>query len=106
MVDHVNAKLRDVPQRPPGGYCPRDRATQRTSKTGYVMSFVGSEIPISSALRPTLLLGQKTLVLASTPAMARRAGANLAENQAGTIVQAGPGAGNPLGTGSPGCLRS
>ncbi len=37
------------------------------------MSFVGSELPIASALRPTLLLGRRTLVLASTPAMARRA---------------------------------
>ena len=94
MVDHVNAKLRDVPQRSPGvtvGAIER----LKNGETGYVMSFVGSEIPISSALRPTLLLGQKTLVLASTPAMARRA-RDLAENQAGTIVNAGPGAGNPL----------
>ena len=88
-------QLRDVPQRPPGltvGAIER----LKNGETGYVMSFVGSEIPISSGLRPTLLLGRKTLVLASTPAMARRA-RDLAENEAETSRKPGPGAGNPLG---------
>jgi len=91
MVSHLNATLRDVSQRPPGltiGAIER----LKNGESGYVMSFVGSEIPISSGLRPTLLLGRKTLVLASTPAMARRA-RDLAETQA----QAGPGVGNPPG---------
>ena len=95
MVAHLNATLRELPQAPPG-LTIGSIARLKNGETGYVMSFVGSEIPISSGLRPTLLLGRDTLVLASTPALARRA-RDLAERQAGTVARAGPGAGNPLG---------
>ena len=65
----------------------------KNGETGFIMSFVGSEIPISSGLRPTLLLGQRTLVLASTPTLARQA-RDLAESQRA----AGSPPGDPLGT--------
>ena len=60
----------------------------KNGEAGYIMSFAGSEIPIASGLRPTLLLGQKSLVLASTPALARQA-RDLAENPGAAVLQAG-----------------
>ena len=69
----------------------------KNGETGYVMSFAGSEIPIANGLRPTLLLGGHTLVLASTPAMARRA-----RDHAESHTQGGPPAGDPLGASSTG----
>ncbi len=52
----------------------------KSGESGYVMSFAGSDIPMASGLRPTLLLGGRRLVVASTPAVARRA-LVLAENE-------------------------
>ena len=63
MIEHANKLLAHLPEtaeRVQLGAIER----LKNGETGYVMSFVGSEIPIASGLRPTLLLGQKTLVLA------------------------------------------
>ena len=83
---HANEALRAIPSQPNGlnlGAIER----LKNGETGYIMSFAGSEIPIPSELRPTLLLGEKSLVLASTPALARRA-RDLAENPGSAVLPA------------------
>jgi prepilin-type processing-associated H-X9-DG protein len=87
MVDHANENLRGF-SKLPNGLALGEIKRLKNGESGYIMSFAGSEVPISSELRPTLLLGQKSLVLASTPALARRA-RDLAENPGTAVLQAG-----------------
>jgi prepilin-type processing-associated H-X9-DG protein len=62
----------------------------KNGETGVVMTFVGSEIPVANTLRPTLLLGRRTLVLAATPAMARRARDHAEANEGGGLPPGDP----------------
>jgi Protein of unknown function (DUF1559) len=87
MIDQANLALRAIPKQPNGPTI-GEIERMKNGEPGYIMSFAGSEVPIASELRPTLLLGQKSLVLASTPALARRA-RDLAENPGAAVLQAG-----------------
>ena len=90
LVNRANQALRDAPPQI-GGITIGSIAPLKNGETGYVLSFAGSEIPVASGLRPTLLLGDHTLVLASTPAMARKA-----RDFAETHNQSGVPPGDPL----------
>ncbi len=91
LIDHANKALRSTADQP-NGLSLGSIERLKNGETGYVMSFAGSEIPIANGLRPTLLLGRNTLVLASTPAMARRA-----RDHAESHTQGGLPPGDPLG---------
>jgi hypothetical protein len=81
--DAVAKALRKLAQRARGGFRVGNRRPASFSlgeiqrlkgeDDGYVCALVGSDMPIAAGVRPTLLLGRKTLVLASTPAVARSA---------------------------------
>jgi len=45
----------------------------KSRDAGYVFSLNGPDLPLTVGMRPTLLLGRKTLVIASSPAMAIQA---------------------------------
>jgi Protein of unknown function (DUF1559) len=87
MFDHANEALR-ANSKQPNALTLGEIERLKNGDTGFMMSFTGSEVPIASGLRPTLLLGQKSLVLASTPALARRA-RDLAENPQAAVLPAG-----------------
>jgi prepilin-type processing-associated H-X9-DG protein len=87
MIERANLALRAMPKQP-NGVTLGEIQPMKHGETGYIMSFTGSEFPIASGLRPTLLLGQRSLVLASTPALARRA-RDLAENPGTAVLPAG-----------------
>jgi prepilin-type processing-associated H-X9-DG protein len=65
-------------------------ARLKNGETGFVLTFVGSEFSVASTLRPTLLLGERTLVLAATPAMARRAREHAEANGGGGLPPGDP----------------
>ena len=71
LVDHANQTTRCMPMQPMG-LNPGEIVRLKNVENGYCWSTLRTGIPIAGTLRPTLLLGQKTLVLASTPAMARK----------------------------------
>jgi type II secretory pathway pseudopilin PulG len=72
LVDHANQTTRGITVQLMG-FNPGEIVRLKNVENGYCWSTLRTGIPIAGALRPTLLLGQKTLVLASTPAMARKA---------------------------------
>ncbi len=45
----------------------------KSQDAGYVISLNGPDFPVTAGMRPTLLLGRKTLVIATSPAMAIQA---------------------------------
>ncbi len=71
LVDHANQTTRGMPMQSMG-LNPGEIVRLKNVEDGYCWSTLRTTIPIAGALRPTLLLGRKTLVLASTPAMARK----------------------------------
>jgi hypothetical protein len=87
MIERANEALRAMPKQQ-FGFELGEIQRLKNGETGFMMSFTGSEVPIASGLRPTVLVGQKSLVLASTPALARRA-RDLAENPGAAVLQAG-----------------
>ena len=72
LVDVANQNLLSI-SAAAGGNTLASIERLKNGEVGYVLSFAGSPAPISPGLRPTLLLGKQTLVLASTPSLARRA---------------------------------
>ncbi len=72
LVDHANQTTRGTPMQSMG-LNPGEIVRLKNVENGYCWSTLRTGIPIAGDLRPTLLLGRKTLVLASTPAMARKA---------------------------------
>ena len=62
----------------------------KNGETGFVISFVGSEFSFANGLRPTLLLGRRSLVLAATPGMARRARDHAEANAGGGLPPGDP----------------
>ncbi len=94
-LDRLYARAREalgVAARNPNGLALGSIERLKTGESGFVFSFVGSEIPAANTLRPTLLLGKRTLVLASTPAMARRARDHAESSERGGLPP-----GDPLG---------
>ena len=87
MIARANEILRAASNQP-GGITIGEIRRLKNAETGFIMSFSGSGLPIASELRPTLLLGQKSLVLATTPALARRA-RDLAENPSAAVRPVG-----------------
>ncbi len=90
LVDRANQALRAMPARP-SPFELGEIVRLKNGETGYFLSSIDSRIPLAPGLRPTLLLGPHTLVLASTPALARKA-RDLAESQREGPLKAG----NPL----------
>jgi prepilin-type processing-associated H-X9-DG protein len=72
LVDRARGGIRVGPTGP-GGFSLGEIQRLKDEDVGFVSALVGSDMPIAAGVRPTLLLGRKTLVLASTPAMAKSA---------------------------------
>ncbi|MFI5460254.1 MAG: DUF1559 domain-containing protein [Isosphaerales bacterium] len=66
----------------------------KSQDAGYVFSLNGPDLPLTAGMRPTLLLGRKTLVIATSPAMAIQA-RDLSER----VLPGGLPAGDPLAHG-------
>jgi hypothetical protein len=89
VIDRARGGFR-VGRQGPGGFSVGEIQRLRDPETGFVCALVGSDLPIAAGVRPTLLLGKKTLVFASTPAMARNA-RDLHENpRAGGLPSGSP----------------
>ena len=72
LVESANRTLRTVPRQPGGSPLARSSGS-RVKTPVIVFSVNGPDIAMATRMRPTLLLGRKTLVIASSPAMAIQA---------------------------------
>jgi len=72
LVEWANRTLRTFPS-PRNRFSVGEIKRLKSQDSGYVFSLTGPDIVMATRIRPTLLLGKKTLVIASSPAMAIQA---------------------------------
>jgi len=72
LVESANRSLRTLPGQP-GRISVGEIQRLKSQDAGYVLSLNGPEVAMATRIRPTFLLGRKTLVIASSPVMAIQA---------------------------------
>ncbi len=72
LIERFNVSQKPVADRP-GGEAPAEFQPLKGIKHGYVLSVSPSVLPLPAGMRPTVVLGKASLIIASTPAAAREA---------------------------------